>query len=191
VIARVRGTLVDRSAERAVVDVAGVGYQVTMTARDLAALPSIGQEVVIHTHLHVREDVLALYGFVDAAGRDLFGILLGASGIGPKIAVAMLATLGADGLRAAVLTDDVPALTAVPGIGTRTAQKLILDLRGRLDLPDGVLPGGSDSSLSAVRDALEGLGYGTTEIRDAMSGLDATHPLDQLLRSALQRLGRA
>ena len=190
-IARVRGTLVDRSTEGAVVDVAGVGYQVTMTARDLAALPSIGQEVVIHTHLHVREDVLALYGFGDAAGRDLFAILLGASGIGPKIAVAMLATLGVDGLRAAVLTDDVPALTAVPGIGTRTAQKLILDLRGRLDLPDGVLPGGSDSSLSAVRDALEGLGYGTTEIREAMSGLDTTHPLDQLLRSALQRLGRA
>jgi Holliday junction DNA helicase RuvA len=190
-IARVRGTLVDRSAERAVIDVAGVGYQVTMTARDLAALPSIGQEVVIHTHLHVREDVLALYGFGDASSRDLFAILLGASGIGPKIAVAMLATLGADGLRSAVLTDDVAALTAVPGIGNRTAQKLILDLRGRLDLPDGVLPGGSESSLSAVRDALEGLGYATGEIRDAMSGLDATEPLDQLLRSALQRLGRA
>jgi Holliday junction DNA helicase RuvA len=187
-IGRVRGTLVDRSTEVALVDVAGVGYQVMMSPQDLFALPSIGQEVVVHTHLHVREDQLALYGFVDSASRDMFIVLLGASGVGPKLALAMLATLGANELRSAVLTDDVAALTAVPGIGTRTAQKLVLELRARLDLPDGALPP-SDSTLSSVRDALEGLGYVAQEIREAISGLDAAAPVEELLRSALQRLG--
>lgn len=189
-IGRVRGMLADRSAAGVLVDIGGVGYEVMMSPRDLGALPSIGEEVVVHTHLHVREDQMALFGFVDASARDLFRVLLGASGIGPKIALAMLATLGPDELRAAVLTDDVTALTAVPGIGTRTAQKLVLDLRARLDLPDGELPG-SDTSLSSVRDALEGLGYASVEIREAMTGLDSAEPVEELLRTALQRLGRS
>ncbi len=189
-IGRVQGTLVDRSAAGVLVDIGGVGYELVMSARDLGALPSVGEEVVIHTHLHVREDQMALFGFASASARDLFRVLLGASGIGPKIALAMLATLGPDDLRAAVLTDDVTALSAVPGIGTRTAQKLVLDLRARLDLPEGELPG-SDSSLSSVRDALEGLGYASAEIRDAITGLDSAEPLEDLLRAALQRLGRS
>ncbi len=189
-IGRVRGTLVDRSSEGAVVDVAGVGYEILMSGRDLGLLPSVGEEVVVHTHLHVREDQMALYGFTDAGGRDLFRILLGASGIGPKIALAMLATLGQDDLRGAVLTDDVAALTSVPGIGHRTAQKLILDLRARLDLPDGELPP-SDSSLAEVHAALEGLGYASNEIKDAISGFDSGDPVEDLLRAALQRLGGA
>lgn len=189
-IGRVRGTLVDRSTEGAVIDVAGVAYEVLMSPRELAALPPLGDEVVVHTHLHVREDQMALYGFVDTAGRNLFRVLIGASGIGPKMGLAMLATLGPDDLRAAVLTDDVAALTAVPGIGTRTAQKLILELRSRLELPEGDLPAG-DGSLASVRDALEGLGYASVEIRDAVAGLDASEPVEELLRSALQRLGKS
>ena len=189
-IGRLRGTLADRNASGVIVDIDGVGYEVMMSPRDIGGLPSIGEDVVVHTHLHVREDQMSLFGFTDSAGRDLFRVLLGASGIGPKIALAMLSTLGANDLRAAVLTDDVAALTAVPGIGTRTAQKLILDLRARLELPDGELPG-SDSGLSSVRDALEGLGYASTEIRDAVGGLDSSQPVEELLRSALQRLGRA
>lgn len=187
-IGRVRGTLATLSAEGALIDVAGVGYEVLMSGRDLAALPSIGEEVVVHTHLHVREDVQALYGFVDQAGRDLFRILLGASGIGPKIALAMLATLGSDDLRRVVMAEDVAALTTVPGIGTRTAQKLILDLRARLDLPDGEIPG-DQTTISSVRDALENLGYASTEITEAMSGLDGDGSLQELLRAALRRLG--
>ncbi len=189
-IGRVRGTLVDRAVEGALVDVGGVGYEIHMSPRDLGALPAMGEDIVVHTHLHVREDQMTLYGFADAAGRDLFRILLGASGIGPKIALAMMGTLGAEDLRAAVLTDDVASLTAVPGIGTRTAQKLILDLRARLDLPDGELPP-SDSTLAEVRTALEGLGYAATEIRDAIAGLDSADPVEDLLRTALQRLGGA
>ncbi len=189
-IARIRGTLVERSLGSALVDVGGVAYEVLMSPNDLADLPSVGEEVVVHTHLYVREDVQVLYGFVDAAGRNLFRTLLGASGVGPKIALAMLATLGPDGLRTAVLTDDVAGLTAVPGIGTRTAQKLILELRAKFELPEGDLPGG-ESSVASVRDALESLGYGAAEIREAMSGLGGDGAVEDLLKAALQRLGRS
>ncbi len=189
-IGRIQGTLVDISPDLAVVDVGGVGYEVKMSGRELGGLPSVGREVIVHTHLHVREDQLTLFGFAIASARDLFRILLGASGIGPKIALAMLATLGPDGLRTAILTDDVAALSAVPGIGSRTAQKLVLELRARLDLPDGELSG-SGSRLSSVRDALEGLGYASVEIRQAIAGLDSTEPVEDLLRAALQRLGRS
>lgn len=187
-IGRLRGTLVDRSPSGVIVDIDGVGYEVTMSPRDIGGLPSIGEDVVVHTHLHVREDQMSLFGFIDSAGRDLFRILLGASGIGPKIALAMLSTLTANDLRTAVLTDDVATLTAVPGIGTRTAQKLILDLRARMELPDGEIPG-ADSGLSSVRGALEGLGYASAEIREAVAGLDSSQAVEELLRSALQRLG--
>jgi Holliday junction DNA helicase RuvA len=189
-IGRIRGTLVERFADGVVIDVAGVGYEIQMSGRDLMAMPQIGEDVVVHTHLHVREDLMMLYGFTDRAGRDLFRILLGASGIGPKIALAMLATLGPDAIRTAVLTDDVGALTSVPGIGTRSAQKLILDLRARLALPDGGIPG-TDSAIGTVREALEGLGYASGEITDALSGLDGSESAQDLLRAALQRLGRS
>jgi len=188
-IGRVRGTLVDRSAAGVLVDIGGVGYEVIMSPADLGSLPPIGEEVVIYTHLHVREDQMALFGFVGVSARDLFRVLLGASGIGPKIALAMLATMGPDDLRAAILTDDAAALTAVPGIGTRTAQKLVLDLRARLDLPDGGR--GSDSNLSSIREALDGLGYASAEIREAIAGLDSAEPVEEMLRTALRRLGRS
>jgi Holliday junction DNA helicase RuvA len=191
-IGRVTGTLVDRSLETAVVDVGGVGYEVFMSARDLAALPRVGEDVVVHTHLHVREDVMTLYGFADRPGRDLFRILLGASGVGPKLALAMLATLGPDELRVAVLGDDVKALTAVPGIGTRTAQKLILDLRARLDLPDGDLPGdgsGASSSVAIVRQALGEQGFTDAEIRSALTDVDPGLPEAAMLREAYRALG--
>lgn len=186
-IGRIRGTLVGRSASEALVDVAGVGYEIAMPGRDLGALPALGEEVVVHTHLHVREDLLALFGFATVQARDLFRELITVNGVGPKLALAILATLTPDRLRMALVSEDVDALVAVPGIGKRSAQKLILDLRARLDL-EPVLSGGG--ALAEVRDALEGLGYGSPEIRDVLSGLDADGRVDDLLRSALQRLGR-
>jgi Holliday junction DNA helicase RuvA len=191
-IGRVTGTLVDRTLETAVVDVAGVGYEVYMTARDLAELPHVGEQVVVHTHLHVREDVMTLYGFADRSGRDVFRVLLGASGVGPKLALAMLATLGPDELRVAVLGDDVEALTAVPGIGTRTAQKLILELRARLDLPDGELPGDGStvsSAASVVRQALGEQGFTDAEIRAALADVDPGLTEAEMLREAYRALG--
>jgi len=188
-IGRLRGVLAARTAAGVVVDVAGVGYEVALTPRDAAALPPVGEEVVVHTHLHVREDAMALYGFAAEEGRDLFRDLIGTSGVGPKLALAILATMTPDQLRLSLATEDVDSLTAVPGIGKRSAQKLILDLRGRLALPDGDLISAGGSA-AEVRGALEGLGYAPAEIRRALDGLDAGQESADLLRAALQRLGR-
>ncbi len=186
-IGRLRGHLVSRQADGVIVEAAGVGYEISMTPRDMAALPAIGDEVVVHTHLHVREDQLALFGFAEEDGRTVFRHLLGASGVGPKLALAILGTLGADRLRAAVVGEDVDTLTTVPGIGVRSAQKLVLDLRARLALPAGGIPTGG--GMAAVRSALEGLGYAPAEIRAAVEGLSGDD-VEAMLRSALQKLGR-
>ncbi|MEK7252069.1 MAG: Holliday junction branch migration protein RuvA [Actinomycetota bacterium] len=186
-IGRLRGTLVGRTADGVIVEAGGVGYEVAMPARDLAALPPVGEEVVVHTHLHVREDQLALFGFVDEDGRTVFRHLIAASGVGPKLALAILGALGSIRLRAAIASEDVDTLTTVPGIGTRSAQKLVLDLRARLAMPPGGIP--ATGGLAAVRSALEGLGYAPAEIRDAVDGLHGDD-MEAMLRSALQRLGR-
>ena len=117
-IGRLRGTLADRRTESVILDVGGVGYRIAVTPRTLVALPGLGEEAVLHTHLHVREDQLALYGFGSIEERDLFDLLLGASGVGPKVALAILATLTPDDLRRAVAGNDLALLTAVPGIGS-------------------------------------------------------------------------
>lgn len=178
-----------KSADQVVVDVAGVGYEVSTTPRALGELPSVGEEVVLHTHLHLREDGMALYGFLTESERDVFRLLLGASGVGPRVALSILSTMDPVELRRAVGTDDAAALTLVPGIGKRTAQKLILELRPRLTLPDGELPG-TTGPLTEVREALEGLGYQAAEIRQVLAGLPTDAPVEQILKSALQELGR-
>ncbi len=189
-IGRLRGTLVAKLGEAVVLDVHGVGYEIAVTPRGLVDLPPVGDEAVVHTHLHVREDQLALFGFPAEAERDLFRLLLGASGIGPKVALAISATLSPDELRRAVLSDDADTLQMVPGIGKRSAQKLILELRPRLDLPDGDLPGAAGSSLAEVRAALEALGYQPAEIKNAVAVLPTEGEVEDLLRTALRSLGQ-
>jgi len=189
-IGRIRGTVVSKHADRVIVDVAGVGYEVSVTPRTLVDLPSLGEEAVLHTHLHVREDQMALFGFGTDDQRDLFRILLGVSGVGPKVALAILATLTPEALRIAVVTEDADALTQVPGIGKRSAQKLMLELRPKLDLPDAELRS-AGSAAAETREALEGLGYQHAEVRDVMRDLDTDLPVEDLLRLALQELGRA
>ncbi len=190
-IGRLRGTLVARASDSVIVDVGGVGYDVSVTPRDAAELPGLGEDIVVHTHLHVREDVMALYGFVGAGARDLFRILISTSGVGPKVGMAMLASYRPDELRAAIATEDVDTLSAVPGIGKRTAQKLILELRPRLaDLDAETLVGTDASSGGRIREALSGLGYSPAEIRDVVGTLPADAPLQEQIRRALQTLGR-
>jgi len=189
-IGRLRGAVVAKSADHAVVDVGGVGYEVAMTPFGLGDLPAIGEEAVVHTHLHVREDQMALFGFAAEDERDVFRILLGASGVGPKLALAILGTLRPAELQRAVLAEDVDALTIVPGIGKRSAQKLVLELRARFQMPEAEAVIGTGSAVAQVREALEGLGYQGAEIRDALDGLDPGGPeVSDLLRAALQRLG--
>ena len=187
-IGRLRGVLAGVTPTGVLLDVHGLGYEVAVSSRGLAQLPPVGEEVVLHTHLHVREDQLALFGFPTADQRDLFRLLIGVSGVGPKVALAILGTLSVDELRSAVVADDVASLTAVPGIGKRSAQKLLLELRPRLEVPDiGMAASGSAAE---VRAALEGLGYGAEEIRGALSGLPTDLPVETLLKRSLQELGK-
>lgn len=190
-IGRLRGVVVAKHADRVVLDVAGVGYEVTVTPNALLDLPGVGEEGVLHTHLHVREDQLALFGFVGDDERDLFRILIGVSGIGPKVAVAILSTMSGTDLRRCVVAEDVDALTMVPGIGKRSAQKIMLELRPKLDLPDTDPTSPGASVAAEVRDALEGLGYQPAEIRDAMRGLADDLALEDALRGALRTLGQS
>lgn len=187
-IGRLRGTIVRLGAEVVVIEVGGVGYDVTVPVGTLVELPGVGEDAVVHTHLHVREDQLALFGFATSDDRDLFRVLLGVSGVGPKVALAILSTMDADELRRVVATEDAAALTAVPGIGKRSAQKLLLELRPKLELPDGELdPTGARSE---VRSALEGLGYHSDEIGGAMRELPDDLPVEELLKRSLQVLGK-
>lgn len=187
-IGRVRGDLLAVGADAVTVDVGGVGYEVAVTGRTFEEIPGIGSEIVLHTHLHVREDQMALFGFTTGDDRDLFRLLMGVSGVGPKVGLAILATMTADDLRRVVATDDAAALTAVPGIGKRSAQKLLLELRPKLDVPDGDLQ--ASGPLGEVRTALEGLGYQSDEISGALRDLPADLPVEELLRRSLQALGK-
>ncbi|MFO7547624.1 MAG: Holliday junction branch migration protein RuvA [Acidimicrobiia bacterium] len=188
-IGRLRGHVAAIRGERVVVDVHGFGFEVVMHAKGMAALPGIAEPVMLHTHLHAREDGLTLYGFDGEADRDLFRVLLGASGVGPKVAMAILGVFSADALRTVIASEDVDALTRVPGVGKRGAQKIILDLRPKLaDLEADVLEGGSDSAL--LRQALESLGYAPAEIRAVAGEVDAGLPLADQVRQALRSLAR-
>lgn len=192
-IGRLRGTLVHRSPRGEVmVDVGGVGYRISVSPATLVALGSIGDEVVVHTHLHVREDALTLFGFATADARDCFESLLGAHGVGPGLALAILSTHGPEDLRRLVFEGDLDSLTLVPGVGRKTAARLLLELKSRLDVPDGVdggLPPASGSPRGEVREALAALGYQPDEVRRAMGELPPEGDVTTLVRTALQVLG--
>ena len=193
-IGRLRGTLAHRSSRGEVVlDVGGVGYRIAVSPATAAALGNVGDEVVVHTHLHVREDALTLFGFATADGRDCFESLLGAHGVGPGLALAILSTHGPDELRRVVLEGDLDALTLVPGVGRKTAARLLLELKSRLDVPetfDGAVVGSANGSPRAeVRAALAALGYQPEEVRRAMGELPAHGDVKTLVRTALQTLG--
>ena len=192
-IGRLRGTLVHRSSRgEVVIDVGGVGYRISVSPSTSADLGHVGDEVVVHTHLHVREDALTLYGFSTADGRDCFESLLGAHGVGPGLALAILSTHGPDDLRRVVMEGDLDALTLVPGVGRKTAARLLLELKSRLDVPEtdvATVGGNPGSSRSEVRAALAALGYQPEEVRRAMGGLPPEGDVKTLVRTALQTLG--
>lgn len=187
-IGRLRGLLVSSRETGIIIDVNGVGYEVAMTTRDLAALPGIGEEIVVHTHTHVREEELSLYGFGNEADRDLFRVLLTASGVGPKVAIALLASMSGVEIVRAITGEDPDALTIAPGVGKRGAQKIVLELSPKLAGRESEMVGGG--GIGGVRQALEGLGYSTAEINSVVGDLDPSDPIEIQVRTALQRLGR-
>jgi len=187
-IGRLRGVLVSSRETGILIEVGGVGYEVAMTTRDLASLPGIGEEIVVHTHTHVREDDISLFGFGTESDRELFRILLGASGVGPKVAMAMLASMTGEQIVRAITGEDPDALTIAPGVGKRGAQKIVLELGPKLSGREAEVVG--STSLGGVRQALEGLGYSTAEINAVVSDLDPSAPIEVQVKTALQRLGR-
>jgi Holliday junction DNA helicase RuvA len=188
-IGRLRGTIVARRNEGVTLDVGGVGYEIAVTPQMLSSLPSLGEQMVLHTHLHVREDAMTLYGFMDETGRDMFRLLLATSGIGPKVAMAILGSMRVEELHRAVTGEDIDALTVVPGIGKRSAQRILLDLKPKLVDADVVSLGGESGS-GRIREALEGLGYAAAEIREIIPEIPTDAPLEEQLRMALKALGR-
>ncbi|MFD4728419.1 Holliday junction branch migration protein RuvA [Streptomyces seoulensis] len=199
-IAFVSGTVAALAPDSAVVEVGGVGMAVQCTPDTLAKL-RVGQAARLHTSLVVREDSLTLYGFADDDERQVFELLQTASGVGPRLAQAMLATHRPDTLRRAVATADEKALTAVPGIGKKGAQKLLLELKDRLGAPVGAPAVGAPVSQGwrdQLHAALIGLGYATREADEAVTAVTpqaeaagGTPQVGQLLKAALQTLNRA
>ena len=188
-ISRLRGVPAGRVPDGLVLDVGGVGYLVAATPSALRRAES-GKEVAIETYLHVREDALQLYGFADGAERELFVHLLGVSGIGPKVALAVVSSAPPDELRRAIVLEDPARFQAIPGIGKKTAERIVLELKEKLGSEDVVvlpsLPGAPTSSHVVARDALVELGYSVIEAETALARVDPDLPPEERVREALR-----
>ena len=202
-IGSLRGTLAERSPTGEVlVEVGGVGYRVQAGPLTAARLGDVGAEVFVWTHHHVREDAQSLFGFATRDERTCFEALIGAHGVGPALALAILSVHQPDALRRGLADDDVAALCLVPGGGKKTAARLLVELKSRLDLPEGEpLPAAANGNGNGatptstarhdVRDALVSLGYGAEEIGDALRELPDGDDSGVLLKEALRQLASA
>jgi Holliday junction DNA helicase RuvA len=187
-IATLSGTLAATGEDSVVVQVGGVGFRVFVPERSLGSMPGLGREITLFTHLHVRENELTLYGCESEEELALFRTLLGVSGIGPKVALAMLSFLPPDRLRAAIVQQDVTVLARVPGIGPKTAKKLVFDLHDKLaaEVPAGSpLPALTEADADLIA-ALTGLGYSVAEAQEAIRALPQEPlPVEERVRLAL------
>jgi Holliday junction DNA helicase RuvA len=188
VIAFLEGRVAEKAGGRVVISVGGVGYDVHVPASTLAKLPAVGGTARIHTRMVVRDDAMTLFGFSSPDERELFDLLVTVTGVGPKVALSFLSVLTPDALRRAVRAGDVVALTVVPGVGKKVAQRVMLDLKDKLGGDAAMVEG----PLSDVREALLSLGLSPQEASEAMIGLDPDggRPVEDLLRQALQHVGR-
>ena len=193
-IGRLRGQVLELTGTQAVIDVHGVGYEVELTVATAAALTAHAVEAQLFIHHLVREDAQTLYGFATAAERDLFRTLIRMNGVGPKLGIAILGVLSPAELAQAVANGDSAAISRAPGVGARTAKRLILELRDRLDdlEPLAEAPSAPGSPASEAVLALMALGYRRTEAAQAID--DVAHEgatVEVLVRDALQRMGSA
>jgi Holliday junction DNA helicase RuvA len=190
-IGSLRGSVLERLDDgRVLVEVGGVGYLVTVTPRTLAELEPTSP-VFLYIHHHIREDAQLLFGFLRRDERAAFDILIATHGIGPSLAVAILGTHSPTALVDIVAGNDLGALTLVPGVGKKTAERLLVELRNRLNLPmlDPLTSGSGGSAVGDVREALAGLGYASEEIREAMREVPDSASAEDMLRDALRLLG--
>jgi Holliday junction DNA helicase RuvA len=192
-IAHLRGKLIARHPNQVIVETAGVGYDVTISVPTFSELPPVGSEVALHIHTHVREDQIALYGFLRPEEKQLFEKLITVSGIGPKLAITILSGMPADDMTGAIRGNDVTKLTKIPGIGRKTAERMVLELRDKLP-PVGadrvhVLP-----SLSAAQEdvlsALLNLGYQRAAAEKALASVEKNGSFDAMFRAALTAIAK-
>lgn len=199
-ISYIKGELVELTENAIVLDHDGMGFLIMMPASILAKLPAIGSELKVHTYLYVKEDALDLYGFLTKDDLKVFRLLITVSGIGPKGALAILSTMSPDDLRFAVLAGDSKTISKAPGIGSKTAQKLIIELKDKLKIED-VLDGGADGGYEPQSDmgdtaaaeavmALTALGYSSADATRAVRQVDGGADMDSeaLLKAALKEL---
>lgn len=200
-IAYVKGIVADISEDNAVIDVGGIGYNVRISASTASVMPGIGEEVKMHTYTLVREDAFSLYGFLTKDDLEIFKKCITVNGIGPKGALAILSVMDADTLRFAILSGDAKAIAKAPGIGAKTAERLILDLKDKVSIEETLISkeanirqtsGGAGDS-EACREAIEALvalGYGHTEAAKAVKSIENKEGLDagELLKKALKNM---
>ena len=203
-ISYIRGSFAHLEPEEGlvVVETGGVGYGILISGKDLDLLPGHGEEIRLYTYLQVKEDGLQLYGFLTREDQKLFKMLIGVSGIGPKGALGILTALSADDLRFAVLADDAKAISKAPGIGHKTAQKLILELKDKIKIDDTLIEQEIQSgrAVSAVKadtpqkqeamEALVSLGYGNAEAVKAVNSIEGIEAMDSgaVLKAALKKM---
>lgn len=202
-IAYVRGLLAETGEDYIIIESkSGVAYEIRVPGSLIPALPMAGSEVKVHTYLHVREDAMQLYGFLHKDDLNVFQLLLGVSGIGPKGALSVLSVIAPDDLRYAVLSEDVKAISKVPGIGSKTAQRLIIELKDKLKLEDvirdtrgemDVIAGASGQGVDVRSEAvlaLTALGYSNSEALKAVNQVKDSGAMDteSLLKAALKKL---
>ena len=190
-IGSLRGVVIERNQDSTVLlEVGGVGYLIHVTPRTLGELEPTSQAFV-YVHQHIREDAQTLYGFLDRDERRTFEILIATHGVGPNMAMSILATHTPRALIDIVATNDHGELTLVSGVGRKTAERLLIELKGRMNLPVMDTPQGEQThrAVTDVREALTGLGYSNEEIRDVLRELSATDTAENLLRQALNALG--
>ena len=188
-IASLDGIVAARTADTCVLEVNGVGYRVLCSSVTLAKLPREGERARLTIHTYVREDALALYGFLNDAEQAMFEALLGVAGVGPKVALQVCSGFTPDQFRKALVTDDVAGISSIPGIGKKTAQRILLDLKEKFELPDLALVGSTPDLIAQARSALENLGYSPGEVRAALSEIEeGQDDVAGVVRSALKVL---
>jgi Holliday junction DNA helicase RuvA len=195
-IAHLRGKLLAKHPNQAIVETAGVGYDVTISVPTFSDLPAVGTEVALHIHTHVREDLIALYGFLRPSEKLLFEKLITVSGIGPKLAITILSGMAADQMVSAIRGNDVTRLIRIPGIGKKTAERMVLELRDKLP-PAGPASAPAIPALSATEEdvlsALVNLGYQRPAAEQALAAVareEGAKSFDQMFRSVLGRLSK-
>jgi Holliday junction DNA helicase RuvA len=187
-ISFLEGEVVEKGANRIVLAVGGVGYDLQVPTSLVSKLPATGKIARVYTRMVVRDDAMVLYGFSATGERELFDLLTGVSGVGPKVALSFLSAMAPDGLRRSVVAGDAEALTVVPGVGKKVAQRVVIDLRDKLG-GDGELV--TEGPLADVREALVSLGLTPAEASEALASVQVDdREVEDLLREALQKAGR-